>query len=376
MKRNHLAGPLSIVMVATLGIGIRTGQTAVLSLNYATASGGGGACSGGKFSLSGIVGQPLAGDFRAGTYTQQGGFVPAFTQSVTPALQSTHSGKTFTFTWPAFCAGFVLEQAPSAGGPWTSQGAGTVAGGNRQVIVMSPPSPAFFRLRKDCGTPLSATDDASQAAYTEGWNVGQNGGRGFGPWALNLSGPGSGGFFAGDSSFNGGNGTSGNINTTGAKSWGMFAAAGKDAEAIRPFSAPLAVGSTITIDMDNGTVSLANENPGGFGPGRVGLSLRSGATVRFELFYAGADLNYSINDSQGAHSSGVPFTDGGLRFVLTVTGTGNTYFAIITRNGSAPITFTGTLQGSGPIDNVRLYDRFAGAISARQLFFNRLQISP
>ena len=143
---------------------------------------------------------------------------------------------------------------------------------------------------------------------------------------------------------------------------------------MRTFNLPLAVYGTFSINMDNGSVNLANENPDGFGPGRVGFSLRSGNTVRFELSYVGTDLNYSINDDLGQRSSGIPVTDGGLFLAFTVTGAGDSYSATITRNGDAPVTFTGTLEQGGSIDNVRLYNRYAGSAASRILYFNRLQI--
>src|SRR3954447_171263 len=37
-----------------------------------------------------------------------------------------------------------------------------------------------------------AADNASNAAYADGWQAGDNGGTGFGPWTLSFSGSGSG----------------------------------------------------------------------------------------------------------------------------------------------------------------------------------------
>ena len=127
------------------------------NLNWNTCDGGGGSCNGGttpagslKFSMTGTVGQPDAGGSIAGTYVQQGGFIPAFTLPVTPTMSVTHVGSQFTFTWPNICTGFVLEGAPTVNGPWTFLSSGTVVGANWRATVFSPTSPAFFRLRKDC----------------------------------------------------------------------------------------------------------------------------------------------------------------------------------------------------------------------------------
>lgn len=273
---------------------------------------------------------------------------------------TTAPGRAYVVQRAPFSPGLFLTnfQVVSPFIPWT----GAAAGVTNYLVPGGAAGPSSAYRVQAFLPPAVAADDASQAAYGAGWSVGGNGGLGFGAWVLNLTGPGS--------------GSSGNINTGSAKSWGMRAGGGKDAEAIRPFTLPLAVGSTFSIDMDNGTVSLANENPGGFGPGKVGFSLRSGNTVRFELFISGTALNYSIDDGAGPHSTGIPFTDGGLRVALTVTGAGDTYSATVTRNGGAPMTFNGPLRIGSSIDNVRLYNRYAGSAVARELYFNSLGILP
>ena len=98
-----------------------------------------------------------------------------------------------------------------------------------------------------------ASDKASNSPYEPGntWADGQNGGTGFGAWAL-TSGTNS-GFFMGTSSSNGAMPPSGNIDTAG-ESWGMFASGGDTASAVRPFTGPngarqLAVGQSISLAM-------------------------------------------------------------------------------------------------------------------------------
>ena len=77
--------------------------------------------------------------------------MPAFIQPVTPPLNMIRSGNSFTFTWPSFCTGFVLEGSSTVDGPvWTPLGSGTVVGANRQNTILSSNSTGFFRLRKDC----------------------------------------------------------------------------------------------------------------------------------------------------------------------------------------------------------------------------------
>src|SRR5437868_10377230 len=80
-----------------------------------------------------------------------------------------------------------------------------------------------------------ASDRASNSPYERGgtWVDAQNGGSGFGGWAL-TSGTNS-GFVIGASSSNGAMPPSGNIDTAGV-SWGMFASNEDTASAIRPFT--------------------------------------------------------------------------------------------------------------------------------------------
>lgn len=149
---------LLILTLALASVNADAQSGGPFTLNWSTPDGGGGSCSGGltpaggtKFAMTGTVGQPDVGTGIAGTYTLQGGFIPAFALPVTPTLGVSRSGNQFTFTWPNFCTGFVLEVSPGVTGQnWFSLGSGTVSGANRQVIFFSGASPLFFRLRKDC----------------------------------------------------------------------------------------------------------------------------------------------------------------------------------------------------------------------------------
>ncbi|HWX21057.1 MAG TPA: hypothetical protein VN578_14245 [Candidatus Binatia bacterium] len=240
-------------------------------------------------------------------------------------------------------------------------------------IVGSAPA-RFYRVR----TPaLLGADNASNPVYNDGdsWNTDDNGGVGFGAWALNAdtSGGGSGGFFVADSSGNG-SGASGNINTVGNKSWGIYANGGTMSEAVRVFNAPLGVGQVVKLDLDNGYINTAVENGGGIGAGKVGFGLRNGATDVFEFYFTGGDTEYRMHDGSGASgSTSILFTDGGLHIEFTLTGA-TTYSVTTTPNGGSPSTFTGTLAASGPVDTVRFFNYSAGSNSPHDAYFNSLEI--
>ena len=135
-----------------------TQSASAAGLNWSTMDGGGTTCYGGltvagetKFTLTGTVGQPDTSAVVGGAMTLQSGFLPAFTLSTTPTLLMQRSGNAFTFIWPAACTGFVLETSSNINAPvWSPLSDGALLGVNRVVTIARPPSPMFFRLRKDC----------------------------------------------------------------------------------------------------------------------------------------------------------------------------------------------------------------------------------
>src|SRR5689334_17143483 len=79
-----------------------------------------------------------------------------------------------------------------------------------------------------------ASDNASNAAYSDGWTTGDNGGTGFGAWTLT---DGDGGHYVGATGL--GNNTFGLFNT--------FQTTTTDA--VRPFTGSLGAGQTFSIDL-------------------------------------------------------------------------------------------------------------------------------
>jgi len=216
-------------------------------------------------------------------------------------------------------------------------------------------------------------DNASNSAYSDGWQTGDNGGTGFGAWTL--TGPtntSQGGFFIGNSKNNGdddGNGD-GDINTTGDKAWGLYANSGQTASAVRSFSSALSVGQSFSLRMDNGWIDSG---------GTVGFGLQNASnTNRFEFYFVGGASKYQRNDSGGVQNTTLDFTDGGLTIVFTLTGT-NTYTATVTAyydSGTSPQTdtFSGTLLNSGAIEKLRVFNYNAGSGGAHDAFFNSIAV--
>jgi hypothetical protein len=239
---------------------------------------------------------------------------------------------------------------------------GTLAGAhfgkkNSRVALAVGASVALSAISVMSSTASAAVlgmDNAADPAYSGGWNSGSNGGFGLGAWTLNPS-PNTtqAGFFIGDSTDNGGGG-SGNpgsslgINSSG-KAFGLYANSGQTAEAIRLFGGTIATGETLSFEMDNGYIN---------NPGSDGITLRAGATNRFEFYFNGGDSDYTINDGTGTHNSGIGYTDGGLSLAYTVTGPNSYSLAVTPANGGSTSTYTGTLMGSPGSDDIDTFRAF------------------
>lgn len=212
-------------------------------------------------------------------------------------------------------------------------------------------------------------DNASNSAYTDGWQTGDNGGSGFGAWTL--SGGTSAGLLIGNSKNNGdGDGNNdGDINSTGDKAWGLYANSGQTASAVRSFNSALSVGQSFSLQMDNGWI----ENGGTVG---FGLQNASGDN-RFEFFFVGGASKYQRNDAGGVQNTTLDFTDGGLTIVFQLTGV-NSYTATVTARYDSGTTqtdtFSGTLLNSGSIERLRLFNANAGPNSQRDAFFNNIAV--
>ncbi len=186
-------------------------------------------------------------------------------------------------------------------------------------------------------------------------------------WSLNS---GDGGFFTASSTGNDNSQPASNggqdINTGGI-AWGMFNTGPGVTEALRQFNAPLPVGQTFAMDMDNGASVV----------GTVGFGLQdsSSGSNRLEVYFVGGRSDYTINDANGEHDSGVPFMWAGINVQVRLTST-NTYAVTITRyiDGQSG-SFAGTLNNVGVVDRLRLFDANGAGGSANDLYFNSLRVA-
>lgn len=218
------------------------------------------------------------------------------------------------------------------------------------------------------GRPVLAVvvwDQADEATYNDGWQSGDDGGQGFGAWTLNFAG--TGGHFIGNSSYNGG---SPNINTgtNNDEAFGLWSTI-DTTDAYRSLDAPLSVGKTFTISMDNGSV-----NSGGV----VGISLQtSSGSNRFELYFSGGASNYTVNSGNGEENSGVGHTTGGLRVEFKLTGANNADVRIYRLQDSTTTEsyFQNLpLKTTGDIYRVRAFNYQAGGGDGNNFYVNSMGV--
>jgi len=208
-----------------------------------------------------------------------------------------------------------------------------------------------------------AEDDAADAVYDDGWATGDNGGSGFGDWAIDASG--TGGQFMGSSAGNAG-GASGDIDT-GGRAWGLWASSGTT-EAVRPLSGgALSIGQVVQLSFDNGWVSSSQS---------VGVALRNAASNSlWEFLFLGGTNNYYVKDGSGTVYTAIPFTGDGLQIAFEQTGA--TAYSTDVSVGTNTWNFTGTLitQADMEIAQLRGWNFEAGSGGNYDVFLNNLSVS-
>jgi hypothetical protein len=224
------------------------------------------------------------------------------------------------------------------------------------------------------GDLVIAADDASAAAYDDGWSAGDNGGSGFAAWSFvgHDSGNGQGGGFIA----NQGSQPAVSIGTGASnEAFGIYGHNDNNngnfgvGAAVRPFASPLQVGWTFSIAMDNQGVK--DTVP----VGTVGFSLRNSTNDNLaEFYFRGGDSNYTLN---AANVSGTTpgWTTDGLKLTFTLTAA-NSFAFTIDRLGNGPgvdHTLMGNLfsNANQSISNIRLFNANGG----EDVFFNSMSIS-
>jgi hypothetical protein len=228
-----------------------------------------------------------------------------------------------------------------------------------------------------------AEDDASQDAYSGGFESGKNGGSGFAEWKTATEGNDENrhsGFFIATAEHN----SDLNGIAHSGKAFGLYANGSgfEQAVAYRALTNPLAVGDSFSFLMETGTFEkkFGTDDPGG---GSVGLTLRtSNATdspndynkdAIFEFgHYQGKD-NYQVYDGTEQTDTGVAFSDQGVTVTVTITGDDSYDLEIQTMSDKKLTKLPGRkLKASGAISSLAIFDRNGEKNDA---FFNSFQVA-
>ncbi|MGI8964743.1 MAG: hypothetical protein ACR2H1_01500, partial [Limisphaerales bacterium] len=124
------------------------------SIDWYKIAGGGGASSGGNYSLVSTIGQHDAGNLSGGNYTLEGGFLSGVVLVQTlgaPVLSIQLAGANAVISWAADASvGFILEEAANLNSPasWSASGAVITTNGNTKSVTVPASGVKFYRLRK------------------------------------------------------------------------------------------------------------------------------------------------------------------------------------------------------------------------------------
>lgn len=116
------------------------------AIESSTIDGDGGTSSGGRFTLTGTIGQPDAGTLRGGGFTLEGGFWPATIVVAVPdgpILTIEQQGANVRLTWSPATPGFVLQQSNTlVPNSWANAPSGT----QNPVTLPAGETASYFRL--------------------------------------------------------------------------------------------------------------------------------------------------------------------------------------------------------------------------------------
>ncbi len=221
---------------------------------------------------------------------------------------------------------------------WSIPGIALDVGGNEIVVNGSNTTAG--------GTVTNAADNASDAAYSGGWNTGNNGGTGFLGWTLNAE-----------------EGSSGHF--TDATGWGLWSHPDNLAEAIRPFASPLTAGKTFSVRMKNGYV---REGAGGLG---VALQNEAGDTL-WQFWFNGGDEFYS----RSGGTTDIGWTNIPIDLTIEMT-SGTGYNLTVQPQGLAARQYSGTLEDNADqsVTRFRTWSWSNGEGSDYDFFVNNLLIT-
>ena len=251
--------------------------------------------------------------------------------------------------------------------------------GNRRLanVVTAIICLAMTSLAKPLFAVTKASDNASDAVYIDGWQVGDNGGIGFGPWSFAFSGDDGIGLLH-DPQFIDNAPLAGN--SLGAPAFALTTGDRPmffdTSEARRTLAAPIGVGQTFSADVDG---SALDPLALGFTTGNTFDLYGSNGTERFSLF----TNNQYHNDhwtATGDADTGVP-AEGSFHLEFTLV-TANSYDLLLVPLGGGDPLFTQTgapLVGATNIgiDTIRVtaYGTGSSTDGSKEFFFDNLMIT-
>ncbi|MFM8365733.1 MAG: PEP-CTERM sorting domain-containing protein [Verrucomicrobiota bacterium] len=205
-------------------------------------------------------------------------------------------------------------------------------------------------LAQNASAAANASDNGSNAAYSDGWTTGDNGGTGFGAWTLNTGGAGFAGSYVGATG-------------QGANSFGLYS--GNDAtafsNALRPFTGALNSGQTFNVNL--GHTATIN--------GELGLQLRNSGTPVIVLKFVTGQTNWQLWDGGSDFSAGQAYiANSSLTFSFTYNGGSSYSYTFGTGSGNNYLA-TNTISN---INEVFFYDNNQGP--DQNFGFNNLSVVP
>jgi hypothetical protein len=204
------------------------------------------------------------------------------------------------------------------------------------------------------------TDNASNSAYSGGWNNASNGGSGFGAWSLSSDGVNAGRFIGNPAAASYGMSNAG----IGSTAFGLFGHSGQYSYALRSFNTSLGIGDILTFHWS------MNWDCGN--SGSKGWELRSGSTIIFGV----GNSNSPTITYNGVATGTVSTNYGTSAMLVTLQRISATQYTVsITKRNTPEGTFSTTITSSAAIDNIRIY--IGGQQTnegQRNIFFNNFQI--
>ena len=198
------------------------------------------------------------------------------------------------------------------------------------------------------GYAVDGWDLASEQAYDAGWTNGADGGEGFAAWELRAT-----------DGVNYGMGT----NAYGQRAWGLSAAGGAVAEAVRDFGRVLESGDEVRLNL---TLPAAYSSSGV-------MLLNSGGEALL-AFYAEGNTWYVRHNSGGVDdATDVPWSTNGVAISL-VLGDDRTYCALITPQFGQATVFKGMLMNPAAGDRVvaglKCWQYYDGVVAGEPLYMD------